>query len=299
MPNWAGGQASGHTILVTGASSQIGHFLLPRLLTAGAEVIALSRKPGIDRPGLRWWRGDLGTDLTWPRASALIHLAFLPLLPRHIEALARVGVGRLIAFSSTSRLTKAASPDAYERQLAAALAQAEEDTIARCDELGLAWTLFRPTLIYGAGMDRTVTFIQQRLRRFGFFPLVGGGVGRRQPVHAEDLALACLAALANARTYQRIYALPGGEILSYREMVERIGLAIGRRPRFLPISQPWLERLLGGLRWLPGLGFLTPEMARRMNQDLVFDDEAARQDFDYRPRVFRPGAGQGASGDLR
>lgn len=292
------GTPAGQSILVTGAGSQIGRFLLPRLLAAGSQVIALSRKPGSDRPGLRWWQGDLGSDLSWPQADALIHLAFLPLLPRHIEALARAGVTRLIAFSSTSRLTKAASPDAYERDLAAHLAGAETETMAKCAQFGLAWTLFRPTLIYGAGMDRNVTFIQHRLRRFGCFPLVGGGSGRRQPVHAEDLALACLAVLTNAKTYERIYALPGGETLSYREMVERIGLAIGRRPRFLPLSQLWLERLLGILRWFPGMGFLTPEMARRMNQDLVFDDAPARQDFDYRPRAFSPGSVQAPPGDL-
>ena len=38
--------ASPHKIVVTGATSMIGHFVLPRLLDAGYEVHAISRTPG-------------------------------------------------------------------------------------------------------------------------------------------------------------------------------------------------------------------------------------------------------------
>lgn len=45
-------------VLVFGASSQIGHFLLPRLRDAGAEVVAVSRQSR-GSAGVTWLRGEL------------------------------------------------------------------------------------------------------------------------------------------------------------------------------------------------------------------------------------------------
>ena len=47
------------TVLVLGGSSQIGHFLLPRLSACGEPVIALSRHPQPAQPGVRWLLGEL------------------------------------------------------------------------------------------------------------------------------------------------------------------------------------------------------------------------------------------------
>ena len=224
--------------------------------------------------------------------DAVIHLARLPLLIPHLGAMAELGVCRVMAFSSTSRDTKAQSSDRAERALAAALGGAEDDLTQACDRLAMAWTLFRPTMVYGAGLDQNVTFIARALRRSRWFPLAGGGRGCRQPVHAQDLAQACVAALACARTYGKTYVLSGGEVLSYRAMVERIGAALRRSPRFVSLPTGVLRLLLGIARRLPWGHHLSPEMADRMNQDLVFDWSPARRDFGYRPRPFPGNAGE-------
>jgi nucleoside-diphosphate-sugar epimerase len=281
-------------VLVTGASSQIGHFLLPRLLGAGYAVTALSRVPRPARAGLCWLQGDLRRPLDCsPGAAApkaLIHLALLSLLPERLPELVRWGVRRVVAFSSTSRFTKIASPDPAERALAASLGEAEDRLAARCAALGVDWTLFRPTLIYGAGMDQNVCFIAGFARRYRFFPLVGKGEGLRQPVHADDLADACLAVLDRPAGYGNAYQLSGGEVLSYRSMVERVFLALGQRPRLLPVPEALLRTALSGVRLLPGLHHLTPAMADRMSEDLCFDSGPARRDFGYAPRGFVPDA---------
>lgn len=293
IPKASGAEVpGGGSVLVTGATSQIGVFLLPRLCEAGYRVTAVSRRPPpSDRSGVVWRRGDLSGSGEWApeqECAALVHLAGLSLLPRHIDRLADRGVRRILAFSSTSRLTKERSRDERERAVALGLAEAEEELQSRCASRGIDWTLLRPTMIYGAGIDRNISFIARSLRRRPWFPLVGGGRGRRQPVHADDLAAACVAAIFNPRTYGRIYALPGGEVLTYRAMVERIGAAVGVRPRFLPLPLLGLRAVLAIARWLPGARHLGPEMAYRMTQDLVFDASAAFSDFGYRPRRFSP-----------
>jgi uncharacterized protein YbjT (DUF2867 family) len=105
-------------------------------------------------------------------------------------------------------------------------------------------------------------------------------------VHADDLAVACVAVLDNAGTFGRSYELPGGETITYGEMIRRIAKALGR-PVWTPrVPLGLLRAGLSVARLLPGFGHLTPEMADRMSEDLAFDGAAARRDFGYDPRPF-------------
>jgi nucleoside-diphosphate-sugar epimerase len=277
-------------VIVTGATSQVGRFLLPRLQGAGFAVSALSRSPQPPACDVDWLPGDLERPIDWSPAAgarALIHAAEITLIRPQLEPLARLGVRRVIAFSSTSRLTKQDSADPGERRLARALADAEQGLSGICDALGMAWTLFLPTLVYGAGLDRNVSFIAQFIRRFGWFPLVAGGRGLRQPVHAGDLAAACLGVLDNPRAYGGIYVLTGGETLSYRDMVERVFQGLGQTPRLLPVPLGLLRAAIMVGRLLPAYRHLSPQMADRVNRDLCFDSGPAQRDFGYSPRAFR------------
>jgi nucleoside-diphosphate-sugar epimerase len=288
-------------LILTGASGLIGHYLLPRLMERGFAVQAVSRRP---RPlatmpatgTLRWTPLDLqspwvesATARTGPfgPADGLVHAAPIWLLPAWLPAAAEAGVDRLVAFSSTSRFTRQASGSPEERATARRLAEAEEALERGCRERRIRWTILRPTLVYGAQRDRNVSAIARFVRRFGFFPIAGEGRGARQPVHAADLAGAALAVLDNRAAFDRAYETPGGETLTYAEMVSRIARGVGRAPRLVHLPLPVLRGVLVLARRLPGVGPLAPDMADRMNQDLVFDSAAARRDFGYDPRPFR------------
>lgn len=282
-------------IIVTGASSQIGLFLLPRLVESGRTVHALGRNPpAVEGKGIVWHRVDLGKPpLPAIAAQCLIHLAPLPLLPPLVSALSgRSGEGgglrRLIAFGSTSRFSKQASTDPHERAFALELAAAEQALAALCEASGIDWTVFRPTLIYGCGRDKNITVIADFIRKFGFFPLIGTAKGLRQPVHADDLAAACVSVIGNQATFNRAYDLSGGETLEYAKMVERIFAGLGKKPRFLPIPLPLFQAAIRLLSVLPRYRYLSAEMPRRMGSDLCFSHEEARRDFGYTPREFEP-----------
>jgi len=283
---------SARPVILTGASSLVGDFLIPRLLGAGFLVHALSRRPAPAPPrgpGLTWLRSDIAAPLEavrLPEASALFHLAPLWLLPPLVPRLAERGLKRLVAFGSTSRFTKDASSDPEERDLARRLAEAEASLAAACDESAIAWTLFRPTLIYDGRRDQNVAAIARFVRRFGFLPVAGGARGLRQPVHADDLALACLAALDGPSTRGRAYDLVGGSTLSFAAMAETVFRALGREPRLVRVPLPLLRRLLKAASLLPGWHHLRAEMADRMDRDLCFDSSSARRDFGFSPRPF-------------
>jgi nucleoside-diphosphate-sugar epimerase len=275
--------------LVTGASSLVGTCLLERLVARGWPVRAFGRFGGTSSAGVVWTRCDIVHGLGPPDAPArtLFHVAPLWLLPGLLDGLGAWGVERVVAIGSTSRFSKLASSNPYEREVALRLAKAEEALEARSRDLGLRWTLFRPTLIYGRGRDRNVSAIGRFVKAVGFFPLAGDGKGRRQPLHAEDLALACLQVLDNPRTHGRAYDLAGGTTLTYREMVEAVFRGLGRNPRLVPVPRVVLGAALSAASWLPGQGHLTAEMARRTDEDLVFDATPAVTDFGWAPRPFR------------
>ncbi len=277
-------------MLVLGATSLVGAFLLPRLADAGFAVAALSRRPPeTGGAGVDWLQGDAldpGLAGRLPAVEAVFSLSPIWLLPAALPALAGAGAGRLIAFSSTSVVTKAASPVAQERDTAARLAEGEAATMALCAAAGIAWTLLRPTLIYAEGLDRNVSRLAALAGRFGVLPLSGAGAGLRQPVHAQDLAQAALAALDRPASFGRTYALPGGETLSYRAMAGRVFEGLGRRPRLLAVPPPlWRLGLALAGPLLPGA---TAAMGERMGADLTFDPGPARRDLGWTPRPFHP-----------
>ncbi len=273
---------------VTGASNQIGYFLLPRLLAAGFQVTAFSRQLQINTHNIHWQQLDLTiTPLLITQPIVLFHIAPLPLLVKLIQQLPLdAPIKRLITFSSTSCFTKAQSPDPQERAIANTLIQAEQAIIEQCQTRNIQWTIFRPTLVYGCGRDKNITFIAKFIQRFGFFPIIGQGTGLRQPVHADDLAMACLQACFTPTTFNQAYNLSGARILSYREMVTTIFHYLHQKPRIISVPSWFFISLFKTINWHPKYAHLSYAMITRMNQDLCFAYDQAAHDFEYEPRSF-------------
>jgi nucleoside-diphosphate-sugar epimerase len=193
---------------------------------------------------------------------------------------------RVIAFTSTSVVTKIESEIESERELLQRLVDGERRLVATCERLGVDWTILRPTIIYAEGRDGNITRLARLIERYGVLPLMGSASGLRQPVHAEDLAIGAINAASSAAAVDKIYALPGGETLSYREMVGRIFDALGK-PRRIISAPPSVWRAAFSLAKLffPNANVA---MGNRMAKDMVFDASPAVRDFGWRPRNFHP-----------
>jgi len=275
---------------VLGASSLVGRCVLPLLRAAGWQVVAFSRQPVESSDGMEWrvlspsppaplqrWEREVGY---W------ICVAPIWVLPEYFSLIEASGVRRVVALSSTSRFTKVGSGDTAENAIAAKLIESEARLQAWAELRGIEWLVLRPTLIYGQGRDKNISEMARFIRRLGFFPLLGSAQGLRQPIHAEDVAAACVAALQAPGAANRAYNLSGGETLAYRDMVARVFAALGRPVRVVTVPL-WAFRLaVAMLRRLPRYRHWSAAMAERMNRDLVFDHADAARDFGFKPRGF-------------
>lgn len=286
---------------VIGAESLVGRPLVSLLRRRGGGVLACSREAA---PAVEPVRGGVHrhrTGAPLPAGSALVPgwITLCPLwaVPDHLPWLEQLGAEHVVALSSMSGVTKASSPDAAERALAERLTAAEERLTGWTADRGISLTVLVPTMIYDGLTDANVTAIAAWVRRFGWFPLCGPARGLRQPVHAGDVAAACLAA-HERRPPRKRYALSGGEPLPFRELVIRVCRAHGLVPRTIRLP-PWAWDMAATLVRRLGLaGDATVAMGRRMNEDLACDHAAAAADLDFRPRPFDPATGtlEGAEG---
>lgn len=274
--------------LAFGLSGWVGRAVMAGHVQGDPELLALSRlaQPAADR--VTWLAGELASFADPDRpVAAVLSLGPLDVFARWFER-SRLRPARVVAIGSTSVHCKADSPDAAERDLAARLHEAESRLSAAAADRGTALTLLRPTLIYGHPGDRSLSRLVGLARRFRWLPLPRGARGLRQPVHVEDLAATVLHCLRSPVACAGAYDLGGGEVLAYDEMVRRC-LAAGAPGARLVRVPDGLFR--AGVRVLRGGGVLGEAgegVLARLDRDLVFDLEPARQALGYHPRPFRP-----------
>ncbi len=277
--------------LVFGGSGQIGAPLLQRLRQGGWRVLAVSRDAQVDDTCVRWLRGDLSRVERLPVAvDAIFSCGPLDHFARWY-ANSTVTSPRVVAFGSTSLEVKSDSVDPRERSLAARLAEGERVVFAAARRRGAAATVLRPTLVYGAGRDQTLTRIATFARRWHGFVLPAGAIGLRQPVHVDDLAAAALQACDVEAAAGHAYDLPGGETIAYRDMVARVLRALPARPALIEVPAPVFETAVHAARGIGLARGVGDAVVGRLREDLVFDPAPAQRAFGYGPRGFAPTAG--------
>lgn len=278
-------------VVIVGASSQIAQVLLP-LLTAKDilvhRVTFWKKTKGAE--GIYEYdqaRESFTPELLGP-VEAIVTLAPLPTIGNVIKMAKMLCAKRVIAFGSTGTFTKAGSASTIEQDFVFQQVKAEQVLSDHCGALGIAWTLFRPTMVYGADIDLNVAFIKSIIQKYGFFPIPFGAEGLRQPVHVGDLATACVSALECEQTFGHAYNLGGGEILKFPSFVRRISYAAGKRPILIPVPLSVYYVLIFLAVKLLDVSFIRKEMVDRMFMDLVVDNQPAIRDFGYSCRSFSP-----------
>ena len=276
-------------IIIMGATSLIGPYVCSRLAEEGFTGECFSRNPKIKKClskfPFRWRQFDIKNPGDWYAPSGVVILSLLPLqtlfqlLPRLIKA------DLIIAVSTTSVFTKKQSKDRKERDLINRMISCENEIVNFSTNFKIKWTIIRPTLVYGAGKDSNISAISYFIKKFGLFIVARPASGLRQPVHADDVAQAIVAAINNKDASNTSFNLGGGETLTYLSMVKRIFESTGRRPIIICLPSGLLSFTLHCFNLVFRSSY-SPALFKRMNQDLVFDFTSAKSILDYNPRPF-------------
>lgn len=249
-------------VLVTGGTGFVGRSVCERLVRAGCAVRVPTRRLGHGRglqhlPGLELAAADVHDPAAWPallrEVDAVVHLVAIlhgsaadferahVALPRTLAgAMRQAGVQRLVHVSALG--VAADAPSRYLRSKHAG-EQALRDA-------GLAPTVFRPSVIFGAG-DRLLNTFARLQALAPVVPLASAGA-RFQPVWVEDVATAICRSLDDPATAGRVYEATGPDVTTLADLVRAAGRWSGH-PRPVIGLPGWAGRLQAALMSLaPG-----------------------------------------------
>lgn len=114
----------------------------------------------------------------------------------------------------------------------------------------LAWTIFRPSIIFGPG-DGFITVLANLVSAAPLVPVVGSGESTFQPIRVNEVAAAYARALDDPKTIGQIYELGGGQIYTYEEMIDLLKVKLGKRGPNIHIPVPLMKLVVSMSQPLP------------------------------------------------
>ena len=226
--------------VVTGAFGYTGRYIAQRLLEEGATVRSLTRNPTSFSPfGDQVERHPLDFDDTvqlidsmrgadtlyntyWVRFAhgQINHDTAVQNSRKLIDAAGLAGVRRIVHISITNPSVD--SPLPYFK------GKAEVEAYLQAS--GLAWSIIRPTVVFGRE-DILINNIAWFLRRFPLFPIAGPGDYSLQPVFVDDVARLAVesASVDGNKTLDAV----GPETFTYKELLGLVRKATGARARLV------------------------------------------------------------------
>ena len=184
---------------------------------------------------------------------------------RHVAEAARAAGAKVLVHGSAIGADPD-SPSVYARTKAAGEAAVKEvfpDAV-----------ITRPSVVFGPG-DGFFNRFAALARLSPALPLIGGGKTKFQPVFCGDVAKAVMASLTGKAQTGAVYELGGPEILTMKEVMERV-LAYTMRKRWLvPLPFP-LAKLQGAILQLLPNPPLTLDQVRLLERDNVVSEAAKR-----------------------
>lgn len=206
------------TIVVTGATGNVGRPLVTQLHGAGVAVRAVTRHP--DTAGF-----PAGVDVVTSAAAALPGASAIFLnsralgdeLPELVEGARREEVGRLVALSAIN------ADDDFSRQPSRFRGDRNKEVEQFAVDSGLEWVSLRPTVF-------ATNFVGMWAAQIRAGDVVSGpyAAASNAPIAERDIAAVAAHALLTDDLVGQKIPLTGPEALTNTELVEVLGEALGR-----------------------------------------------------------------------
>lgn len=282
-------------VAITGATGFVGREVVKQARADGYPVRAILRDPKA-RIDVERFHGNVlyapSLDGAFEGVKCVIHLvgiihawkentferAHVEATRNVLEAAKKAGVKRYLHMSALGTRPNARSR--YHQTKWAA-----EELVRKS---GLAWTIFRPSMIYGAG-DKSINVLSTIVRRAPFIPVLGNGNSKIQPISVENVARCFVGAIHNDDTVQKTYDLCGPVAFTWNELYDKL-LAYHslRKPKLhlpLPVARlqaAVFEKLLSNPPF-------NRDQLLMSEEDNTGDPSAAERDFMLEQEPFEQG----------
>ncbi len=277
------------TICIIGGSGFVGRSLARQAVDSGWRVRVACRHPEKARrmlvTGISLHRADIcdasgldavveGSDvvvnlvgLLYERGRYTFDAAHVQGTKHVLDACARHGVRRYLHMSALG--ADAQSDSAYARSKYAA----EQAVRASA----LAWTIMRPSVIFGRE-DSFFNKLEQMSALPLVFPVIAGNTFL-QPVWVEDVARAFLRSAEDESTVGQTYALGGPRAYTFMDLVRLLLRVRGRKRYCVAVPDAVANMMAAVLQFLP-VPPLTPDQLAMLRRDNIVEGE---EPF---PRIF-------------
>ncbi len=283
--------------LVTGATGFVGGRLARALATDGAEVRGLvrsrERAAALKRAGIELHQGDVLDRDSLRGAGTGVDVAYYL-----IHGMGR-GSNREFAErerDSARNFAQMAREEGVARviylgglgdQPGSQHLRSRHETALTLRQEGPPLTYFRAGMVVGARSEgyRTLRYLVQRL------PAMIAPAWLKtptQPIGIDDAVAYLAAAPTVPESASREIQIGGPDVLAYGEMLDRMAVALGRRPRPkipVPLLTPWLSSLWIGLVTPVDAGVARP-LVEGLSTETVVTDPSGAALFEVEPLDF-------------
>jgi len=271
-------------IVITGGAGLVGQNLIIKLLGKGCTNLHVLDKSSHNlaiaeelHPGVSFAEADLSREGSWQNTLAdadvvvILHAQIGGITPEDFHrnnvtatqnVLAAVARTAYLVHVSSSVIESAANDD-YT-----ATKGLQEDLVANS---GLAYTVLRPTLMFGWFDRKHFGWLSQFMSSSPVFPIPGHGRYVRQPLYAGDFAGLILSCIEQ-RPPSRCFNISGKEKIAYIDIIRKIKAA--NKSACLLVQLPyWLfYMLLTVYAWFDSDPPFTTTQLRALVIDEVFED---------------------------
>ncbi len=235
-------------VVVFGATGVVGTALLPRL-AADHELVAVSRNAREAEAGVRWVEGDACSQDDVTRAvegAEVVYYLVHSLGSRDFERQDRAAAQNVAAACEQAGVSQIVYLGGLgdDSPTASSHLRSRRETGERLASGSTPVTTLRAAMVVGKGSAafETIVALVDRLPAMITPSWVSTPT---QPIALDDVARYLEGVCGNEATLGRSFDVGGPEVMTYRQMIERIATLRGRRPLIVevPVLTPRLSSL--------------------------------------------------------